>query len=63
MKRATRVLPTLLALALIPSFVALGWWQLQRAEEKRVLQTEYDRRASAPPVRIGPQPQAAEAPH
>lgn len=60
MKRATRVVPTLLALALIPSFVALGWWQLQRAEEKRVLQTEYDRRASAPPVRIGPQPQAAE---
>jgi len=57
----TALLPTLVALIFIPMFVALGYWQLQRAEEKRVLQAEYDRRATETPVRIGPQRYAAEA--
>lgn len=54
------LLPTLAALVLIPTFVALGYWQLQRADEKRVLQAEYDSRASQSPIRIRPQSHDAE---
>ena len=38
--------------ALLPLFVYLGYWQLQRAEEKRLLQMEYDSRASGPAVQV-----------
>lgn len=44
---------TLAALLLIPLFCTLGFWQLDRADEKRALQAEYDRRAGAPPVSLG----------
>ncbi len=37
---------------LLPLFLYLGYWQLQRAEEKRVLQAEYDTRASGPTVQV-----------
>ncbi len=37
---------------LLPLFLYLGYWQLQRAEEKRVLQAEYDTRASGPAVQV-----------
>lgn len=47
------IVPTLAALLLIPLFCALGYWQLTRAEEKRALQAEYDRRASQPPIPLG----------
>lgn len=60
MKTRLPVLPTVAAILLIPAFVALGYWQLQRAEEKRVLQTEYDRRASAPPTRLDAAPQTVQ---
>lgn len=55
------LIPTVAAVLLIPAFLALGYWQLQRAEEKRVLQAEYDRRAAEAPTRLGPEPQTAEA--
>lgn len=55
------VLPALAVLVLIPTFAALGYWQLQRADEKRVLQAEYDRRAAQSPIRIRSQPHDAEA--
>lgn len=54
-------IPTAAAVVLIPAFLALGYWQLQRAEEKRALQTEYDQRATAPPLRLGAEPLTAEA--
>lgn len=41
----------ILAVAL-PVLISLGVWQLHRAEEKQVLQNEYDRRANDGPVRI-----------
>jgi len=40
-----------LAVAL-PILISLGIWQLHRAEEKQVLQNEYDRRANDGPVKI-----------
>ncbi|UCH53700.1 MAG: SURF1 family protein [Pseudomonadota bacterium] len=41
---------TLAVVLLVPSMIALGLWQLQRAEEKRVLQTAYDQRANEEPI-------------
>lgn len=61
MKTRLPWVPTIAAVLLIPAFVALGYWQLQRAEEKRVLQAEYDRRASGPPTRLDAAAQTAEA--
>lgn len=52
--------PTLLVLVCLPVFVGLGFWQLERAEEKLRLQAEYDARASGPPVTVAPYPQRAE---
>lgn len=51
--------PTLAVAALLPALVALGFWQLQRADEKRALQEEYDARAQGPAVRIEPRRQRA----
>lgn len=45
-------LPTLAALILLAAFVALGMWQLGRADEKRALQAEYDRRAHQPAIAL-----------
>ena len=54
MKRIVRSkwVSTLAVAIFLPVFIALGYWQLQRAEQKRELQAEYDRRASDAPVRI-----------
>ncbi len=46
---------TLAVLLLVPGMVGLGVWQLKRADEKRELQAEYDRRATAGPLTIGAQ--------
>ncbi len=54
------VAPTLVVAALLPAFLALGAWQLQRADEKRLLQGEYDARAQGSAVRIEPRMQRAE---
>lgn len=40
-------------LLLVPTFVALAFWQIDRAQEKRELQSQYDRRASDPPIPLG----------
>ncbi len=52
--------PTLAVAVLLPALLALGAWQLQRADEKRGLQEEYDARANGPAVRIEPRAQRAE---
>lgn len=51
---------TLVAVILLPIFLALGYWQLQRAEQKHELQIEYDTRASDASVRIPSHVQQAE---
>lgn len=46
------LIPSLIAAILLPLFLYLGYWQLQRAEEKRVLQAQYDARANGPLVQV-----------
>lgn len=55
------LVPTLAALLLIPLFCGLGFWQLGRAQEKRALQAEYDRRAGAPAILLTGEVVAADA--
>lgn len=45
-------LPSIAVALLLPLFLYLGYWQLQRAEEKRLLQAEYDTRANGPAVQV-----------
>ena len=47
-----RLIPSLVVAALLPLFLYLGYWQLQRAEEKRLMQAEYDTRAHGPAVQV-----------
>lgn len=47
-----RLVPSIAAAVLLPLFLFLGYWQLQRAEEKRQLQGEYDARANGPAVLV-----------
>ncbi|MCR4301537.1 MAG: SURF1 family protein [Sulfuricaulis sp.] len=47
-----RLIPSLVVAALLPLFLYLGFWQLQRAEEKRLMQAEYDTRANGPAVQV-----------
>ena len=49
----SNALPLVAGLLLVVLFLGLGIWQLQRANEKQALQTEYDRRAhrSAVPLK------------
>ncbi len=54
------LIPTLATLLLLPLFVSLGLWQLDRAEQKRALQAEYDARSLDEPVLIGASVQSAD---
>ncbi|UCE89624.1 MAG: SURF1 family protein [Pseudomonadota bacterium] len=57
-----RAVPTLVTLALLPVLVSLGFWQLQRADEKRAIQAGLELRAQQPPLRlVQPLGGAAEA--
>jgi len=59
-----RFRPTLISsvavVILLPLLLYLGYWQLQRAEEKRQLQTEYDVRARNTLVKVEPRLQRAD---
>lgn len=44
--------PSLVTLALLPIFISLGFWQLDRAEQKRDLQSGYEERISQPAFRL-----------
>ncbi|MCY1431568.1 SURF1 family protein [compost metagenome] len=46
------LLPTLLVLALLPLLLGLGFWQLQRAEDKRVLLAEQAARSQEPALEL-----------
>ena len=53
MKRfAPGLLPTLVVFSLLPCLIALGFWQLARGEEKRVMLAHYAERRAAESVRI-----------
>jgi surfeit locus 1 family protein len=53
--------PTVATTLLLPVLAGLGLWQLDRAEQKQRLQTEYDRRQSEPPRRLYSVREDAEA--
>ncbi|MEK7735090.1 MAG: SURF1 family protein, partial [Pseudomonadota bacterium] len=44
--------PTVAVLLLLPAFIAAGCWQLDRADQKRRLQDEYDTRTRGPVLAI-----------
>ncbi len=46
------MLPTLVVMALLPVLVSLGFWQLSRAEQKRVLLTRYAEHQHAAPLTV-----------
>lgn len=46
--------PTLAVAFLLPLLLYLGYWQIERAQEKRVLQAEYDARATGPAIQVEP---------
>jgi len=46
------LVPTLATIALLPALIGMGFWQLDRADQKRSLQAEYDRRQTEPPMRL-----------
>lgn len=54
------LIPTLALLLLVPILAALGFWQLDRAEQKRAIQQEYDRRSQDAHAQIGGRIQQAE---
>jgi len=47
------LVPTVAFLLTLPALIALGIWQLHRADEKAALQSQYDSRSSGPPVALG----------
>ena len=55
-----RLLPTLATLALLPLLLRLGFWQLDRAQQKRALQADYDVRIAIGPVSLGGQTWSVE---
>ena len=55
------LVPSFAVALLLPLFLYMGYWQLQRAEEKRALQAEYDTRANGPAVQVERQVQRVEA--
>ena len=48
-----QLVPTIAFLLVLPALIGLGFWQLDRAEQKRSLQARYDARMSDEPIAIG----------
>lgn len=46
------LLPTLLVAAAVATMIALGFWQLRRADEKEALRAQYARNAALPPIAL-----------
>lgn len=49
---------TLFTVVLLPLLVSLGLWQMQRAEEKRVLKDKWTQEQSLPPISFSPNQQS-----
>jgi surfeit locus 1 family protein len=54
------LVPTIAFLLVLPALIALGFWQLDRAEQKRELQQQYDERSRNAPISLGAQVRDAE---
>jgi cytochrome oxidase assembly protein ShyY1 len=46
------ILPTLLVATAVAAMIALGFWQLRRADEKQALQARYERNLALPPIAL-----------
>lgn len=46
------LLPTLLVAAAVAAMIALGLWQLRRADEKDALRAQYERNLALPPIAL-----------
>jgi surfeit locus 1 family protein len=46
------LVPTLLVAAAVATMIALGFWQLRRADEKEALRARYARNAALPPIAL-----------
>ncbi|VVO14800.1 SURF1 family protein [Pseudomonas fluorescens] len=55
------VVPTLVVLVLLPLMIFLGFWQLDRGEQKRLLLESYAERRAAQPVALAQLPDEAPA--
>jgi surfeit locus 1 family protein len=55
-----RLVPSIATLVLVPIMLGLGYWQLDRAQQKIELQDEYDKRMQGPTIAIGGEPQLPE---
>lgn len=55
--------PTIATLVLLPVLIVLGFWQLDRAQEKRALQQRFEQRAREVPLRLGPNMVSPDAVH
>jgi surfeit locus 1 family protein len=47
-----RLVPTLVTALLFPLLLSLGFWQLERADQKRALVAEYEQRSELPAVEV-----------
>jgi cytochrome oxidase assembly protein ShyY1 len=56
------IIPTLLVAAAVATMVALGVWQLRRADEKQALITQYERASLLPPTAFPVLPPADPSP-
>lgn len=48
------LIPTILVAAAVATMIALGFWQLRRADEKAALQRQYERNLALPPMALPP---------
>jgi cytochrome oxidase assembly protein ShyY1 len=48
------LIPTALVAAAVATMIALGFWQLRRADEKSALQSRYERNLALPPMALPP---------
>ena len=55
------LVPSLMVLLLLPIFIRLGFWQLDRAEQKQTIQRDYERRAHLPAFQLEPRVSAGDA--
>jgi cytochrome oxidase assembly protein ShyY1 len=55
------LVPTVLVAAAVATMIALGFWQLRRADEKAALQLQYERNAGLPAMALPPGAIADEA--
>jgi surfeit locus 1 family protein len=55
------LIPTILVAAAVATMIALGVWQLRRADEKQALQARYERNLALPPIALPPAAAADES--